>query len=118
MEFTMKTIAISPVVRGVGEGSEKSFLRIRRRWSTLLLIGTTAGILTGLSGLILAGASLLRFISPFSGLGILGTVLLISTFPVLIFQAHCLERLEDANRAERVASYRRLVYGDETSSVD
>lgn len=114
----MKTRAILPTVPGVGEGLEKSFLRIRRRWSTLLLIGTTMGILTGLSGLILAGASLLRFISPFSGLGILGTVLLVTTFPILIFQAHCLERIEDANRAERVASYRRLVYGEETAPVD
>src|SRR5262249_933549 len=110
--MAMKTIAMSPVASRVDQDIDVSFIRDRRRWSTALLVSAIAGILTGGTGLVLAGWGLLRIISAYSGLGIVGTVLLVVTFPLLIFQAHCLDRIEDVNRAQRMANYKRRVLND------
>lgn len=111
-ELTVKTIVISPTTRGFNKvDSDISFQRLRRRWSAGLLVSAALAILTGTSGLVLAGASLLRFIPGSSGLALVGTILLVVTFPLLIFQAHCLDKIEDANRAQRMANYKRRVLG-------
>ena len=108
----MKTFEISPVIGHFEADRSVSFLRRRRRWSTALLVSAIAGILTGGTGLILAGAALFRFISPYSGLGVAGTVLLVVTFPLLVLNAHCLDRIEDIKREQRMANYKRLVLDD------
>ena len=79
----------------------------------MLLISAIGGVITGIAGLCLAGAALLHVIAPFGGLSMIGTFLLVITFPLLIFQAHCLDKIEAANRAQRIASYRRMVYGED-----
>jgi len=78
----------------------------------MLLISAIGGVLTGITGLVLAGAALLHVIAPFGGLSMIGSFLLVVTFPLLIFQAHCLDKIEDVNRAQRIASYRRMVFGE------
>ena len=78
----------------------------------MLLMSAIAGVLTGITGVVLAGAALLHVIAPFGGLSMIGTFLLVITFPLLMFQAHCLDKIEAANRAQRVASYRRMVFGE------
>jgi hypothetical protein len=83
-----------------------------------MLTSTTLAILTAFFGLLLAGASLLRLIDSGSHLALAGTLLLMATFPLLVFSAHCLDRIEDANRARRVASYRQMVFGDLARSAN
>jgi hypothetical protein len=108
----MKTVAISRHVTHTPHEYDISFLRRKRQWSTALLVSAIAGILTGMSGLVLAGAALLHIISPYGDLGILGTILLVVTFPLLIFQAHCLDKIEATNRAQKMANYKRLILTD------
>lgn len=79
---------------------------------TMLLVAITLAVLTGGFGLALAAVSLLQIIAPYGRLAFVGTALLAVTFPILVFAAHCLDRIEDANRVQRMASYRRLVYGE------
>ena len=81
-----------------------------------MLTTTTTAAITGIFGLTLAGASLLRIIDSRSELGFIGTILLAVTFPLLVFAAHCLDRIEDANREHRVASYKRIVFGEENEN--
>lgn len=108
----MKSAVISPALSRAQDGIGTSFFRRKRRWSALLLLSAIGGIMTGITGLVLAGAALLHLISPFGGLSMIGTFLLVVTFPILIFQAHCLDAIEAANRDQRVASYRRMVFGE------
>jgi hypothetical protein len=111
MESVMKTVVISGAAMII-QDSDVSFVRSLRRLSMALFVSAITAILTGVTGLILAAASLLHFISPYGGLGIIGTILLVVTFPLLIFQAHCLDKIEDTNRAQRMASYKRRVLSD------
>jgi hypothetical protein len=83
-----------------------------------MLMSTTLAVLTAFFGLLLAGVSLLRLIDSGSHLALAGTLLLMVTFPLLVFSAHCLDRIEDANRANRMASYRQMVYGSSTGIAD
>jgi hypothetical protein len=111
-EFTMRSVAISHSIGAMGlDYSQESNRRTHRRWMTLLLCAITGSVLTGSFGLVLAGASLLQIIEPYGRLALLGTFLLAITFPILVFAAHCLDKIEDTNRAQRIASYRRMVYG-------
>ena len=72
-----------------------------------LLMSTILAVLTAFFGLLLAGASLLRFIDSESFLALVGTLLLMTSFPLLVFSAHCLDRIDDVDRA-----YRQMVFGD------
>ena len=108
----MKSAVISPALSRAQDGIGTLTFRRKRRWSTMLLISAIGGVLTGITGLVLAGAALLHVIAPFGGVSMIGTFLLVVTFPLLIFQAHCLDKIEEANRAQRIASYRRMVFGE------
>ena len=88
-----------------------------RRWVIYMLVSTVSAVLTAFLGLLLAGASLLRFIDSGSHVALAGTLLLMVTFPLLVFSAHCLDRIEDANRAHRVASYRQMVFGNSEKDI-
>ena len=90
-----------------------SYLRVHRKWVFYMLTTTITAAITGIFGLALAGASLLHLIDSRSVLGFAGTILLATTFPLLVVAAHCLDRIEDINRADRVASYKRIVFGKE-----
>jgi len=61
----------------------------------------------GLVGLTLALLSLLHVISATGRGATLGNVLLAITFPLMIFAAHCLDRIDKTNRQIRIAAFRR-----------
>ena len=112
-KLTMRSEAVPISVTAISRHySQESNRRTHRRWMTMLLVAITLAVLTGGFGLALAAVSLLQIIAPYGRLAFVGTALLAVTFPILVFAAHCLDRIEDANRVQRMASYRRLVYGE------
>jgi hypothetical protein len=110
----MKTEAVSTVLTTLRpKYVDSSYRRAHRKWVFYMLTTTITAAITGIFGLTLAGASLLRIIDSRSELGYTGTILLAVTFPLLVLAAHCLDRIEDVNRSHRVASYKRIVFGEE-----
>jgi len=110
----MKTEAVSTVLSTIKTGYlDSAYRREHGKWVFYLLASTTSGVITAIFGLALAGASLLHVVDSGSRLGLAGTALLAVTFPLLVLAAHCLDRIEDVNRAHRAASYKRIVFGDE-----
>jgi len=73
----------------------------RRRWVLGLTVSASAAFVTVLLGLTLAAASLLHLVPPGSKPAIYGTVLLVVTFPLMFFAAHCLDMIDEVNRAIR-----------------
>jgi hypothetical protein len=109
----MKTIAISSTVKAFREVNEETtYRRLHRRWMTGLLVSSIAAGVTGVFGVALAVLSLIHVISTMGRLGLTGTVLLAATFPLVVFAAHCLDRVDDENRTYRMASYKRKILGD------
>ena len=92
------------------EISEGDFHRSRRRWVGCLLVSFIAAAITGIFGLTLSVMSILHFISRSNPLTPMGVFLLVATFPLLVFAAHCLDRADDANRQIRFAAYRRRAF--------
>jgi len=114
----MKTMTIPPAVKVMREeSSETAYRRLHRRWMTGLLVSSISAAVTGIFGLAFAVASLLHLISATGRLGLTGTILLAVTFPLVVFAAHCLDRVDDANRAYRIASYKRKIFAD-TEAAD
>lgn len=107
----MKANAISRVeIAVIPAVSENKFRAARRRWLRCLLVSCIAGALTGLLGLLLSAASLLSVIPSRNLLTDVGVSLLVVTFPVLVFAAHCLDRVDDANREIRLDMYRKKMF--------
>ena len=110
----MKTEAISAVSTALRpQYGDPTYQRVHRKWVFYMLTTTITATITALFGLTLAGMSLLRVIDSRSALGFTGTILLAVTFPLLVLAAHCLDKIEDINRSHRVASYERIVFGEE-----
>ena len=80
---------------------EARLLRRRRRWALGLAVSITTAFLTGLLGLALGAISLLRLVLAESPSAIYGTVLLLVTFPLLVLAAHCMDKIDEVNRAIR-----------------
>ena len=113
----MKTEAVSTVLTTLRpQYADSSYRRAHRKWVFYMLTTTITGSMTGVFGLALAGLALMHIVDSRSRLGFMGTVLLAVTFPLLVLAAHCLDRIEDVNRAHRVASYQRIVFGNEYGS--
>src|SRR5690349_4468807 len=90
-ELVMKSLVVSNTLSTESTAdSESVYQRSRRRWMVNLLLSSLAATVTGISGLALAGASLIDAISPTGRLSSIGVVLLAITFPILILAAHCL----------------------------
>ena len=115
----MRSHSVSQTARSVDRRlADTSYRTEHRRWVIYMLTSTTLAILTAFFGLLLAGVSLLRLIDPESHVALAGTLLLMVTFPLLVLSAHCLDRIEEANRAHRMASYRQMVFAAMGSSAD
>jgi len=82
---------------------ETKLIAKRHRWANVLTASAAAASVTGLFGLSLAGASLLHLIPSNSSLSLYGNLLLTITFPLLIFAAHCLDKIDNVNAAIRAA---------------
>jgi hypothetical protein len=61
----------------------------------------------GMLGLTFSLLSSLSMISEAGREGALGSIFLAITFPLLVFAAHCLDRIDEAKREARIASFRR-----------
>ena len=113
----------SPAVSQTAHPIDQRLAHVRyrtdhRRWVIYMLMSTASAMLTAFFGLLLAGASLLRLIDSGGLPALVGTLLLMVTFPLLVVSAHCLDRIDDANRANRVVSYRQMVFGNLERSAD
>jgi hypothetical protein len=80
---------------------EERLAKCRRRWALGLAVSCLAAFLTGLLGLALAAISLLHIIPTGGPSAILGPVLLVVAFPLLILAAHCMDKIDEVNRAIR-----------------
>ena len=84
----------------------ESQLQISQRHWTLALVGSAiTTVVIAVLGLALGSVSLLHLIPPTNPLTTLGVVLLALTFPGLIFTAHCLDRIDGAMHAIKMADY-------------
>jgi len=85
--------------------AESKLILERRRWTIALTASASSSAVTGLVGLVLAAASLLRFVPHEGRASLFGTVLLAATFPLMIVAAHCLDKMDEANVAIRRANF-------------
>jgi len=89
------------------EEPESLYRRRRRLWMMSLTLSCVLAPVFGLLGLALAFMSLLHVISAAGRGSTLGSVLLAITFLLMIFTAHCLDRINETNREIRIATFRR-----------
>jgi hypothetical protein len=82
-----------------------SLLRARRKWTVLLLLSGSLGMISGILGGAIGLANLMGLSS--TVLSRLGTIFIAATLPLFFFVAHCLDRIGDANRASRLEYCRR-----------
>jgi hypothetical protein len=88
---------------------EKVYIRAKRRWQFRLFVIGLATTITASIGLLLSAASLLNMITKSGRLSLAGSVLLAISFPLLFLTAHCLDRIDEAKSAIRMASYRKTL---------
>jgi hypothetical protein len=95
----------------------RNYQRSRRRWLVLLLISVFATLFMAACGFALAALSLLHVIETYGRLATIGVGLIAATFPTLIFAAHCLDRIDDADHAIKMDAYNEKLL-DITNSDD
>ena len=85
-------------------GEQRSFLvggqrDLRTRQAIGAMLGLVGGFVCAIAGLLILalGAALHLFGSAHPLLETIGSVLLVSIIPLLIFGAHCLDKLEQSN---------------------
>jgi hypothetical protein len=88
------------------------FYRIRTRWLTCLLFSSVTAVVTGSFGLALSAAALLHIVTSSGRVSVIGLALLVITFPLLVFAAHCIDRVADTNREIRLEAYRKKIFAD------
>jgi len=98
----MKTVAhiaapISPESTQIRSAHRKSAIR----WKIALLTSLAMASVTAVIGIVIGLFELLGLLANEKDLSVIGTVLLVSTFPIAMFSAHCLEKAREAQRALR-----------------
>jgi|KBSMisStaDraftv2_1062788.scaffolds.fasta_scaffold336720_2 hypothetical protein len=88
---------------------EDTSIRSKKRWQICLFAGAAAAAVTSTFGLMLSAASLIGAIQSNGRMSIAGTVLLAISFPMLIFTAHCLDKIDQIKTAIRVRSYQKYL---------
>lgn len=78
-----------------------AFKNKRQKWLRALLFSSLAGILTGLTGLIISGLSLFGIIEKHSRVNNLGTILIVFAFPLVFFSAHALDRISEIDKEKQ-----------------
>lgn len=81
-------------------GNEISLRRSRQRWLAALFVSSVLGIMAGIFGLIISSLNLLGGMRG-EGSGRLGTWLIAVAFPLVLFSAHCLHRVNKTDAAIR-----------------
>ena len=79
----------------------------REKWMIALSISFSFGVLTGLFGLVINGVVLLGFLANNRRINQLGIWLIVVTFPLAELSAHCLDKIDEAEKSEKSEYYRR-----------
>ena len=85
--------------------STSPLVRSKSRWTAGLLVSVLATLLCGLTGIAMLVESAFGFSS--NGLSITATVLIAISFPLLILAGHCLDKIDDAEKAIRHEQFRK-----------
>lgn len=88
----------------------------RENWITALFISSTLGVLMGLFGLVINGLSSFGFLANDQRIGQLGIWLIVVTFPLAAFTAHCLDKIDEANKTIRIEYCRKHGMNDKKCS--
>lgn len=92
---------------------ESTLSKSQKRWMNALFFSAVVGTFTGLVGLIVNALSLFGFLKDDRKLTNLGIWLIIVTFPLAIFTAHCLEKIEKAGKYLRLEHCKKQGMRDE-----
>jgi len=87
--------------------NEDRYIHSKKRWQICLFAGAAA--VTSTFGLMLSAASLIGAIRSNGTMSIAGRVLLAISFPMLIFAAHCLDKIDEIKATIRAKSYQQYV---------
>ena len=71
-------------------------------WTIALFLSGFTGISLAISGLAIAAASLLALIEPETHLPTISTVLIGLSMPLMIFTAHCMDKVDQAGKGIRL----------------
>lgn len=108
----MRVMAIPSVTHFDYDGTGETPLhRRQQRWTWCLLVSIALTTFCGAAGLGIAAAS---FISrPTPAIGAFGTASVIVTFPLLVLVAHCLDKIDETDKAIRIDYCKRHWMKDE-----
>src|SRR4051794_31680359 len=98
---------LTAVKQTTAANSEHGLTRQKRRWEFCLLITLTSAAVTGLFGLLLSAAVFVELVPHNGTLSMLGSFLLMLSFPLLVLAAHCLDSIDEAQHARRRADLNR-----------
>lgn len=85
----------------------------QRRWEIALFVSLVFGLLTGFSGLAISAAESLGFLANQRAITRVGVALLLITFPIAIFAAHCLDKAKEVKKTIREEYCRQIGLPDE-----
>lgn len=81
--------------------------KTRRRWIRNLLASLASATVAAIFGLGLSLLSLVHLISPFGRSSHFGSLLIAIALPLLVFSAHCLDRIDEVEHEIRHAAVRQ-----------
>ncbi len=87
--------------------AESEFSRSRKRWMNALFVSSILGIILGVAGFVISALSLFGFLAEKQNVSRLGTWLIVAVFPLMFFLAHCLDKINAANKAEKMERFKR-----------
>ena len=76
--------------------------RRKQRWTAALFISSVFGIILGGFGLVISGLNAFGFLTRGEGIGRVGSLLIVVAFPLVMFSAHCLDKIDQADKAIRI----------------
>ena len=97
---------ILPEVLILNKQNESAFAKSRKRWTSALFVSSIFGIILGFTGFVISALSLFGFLAE-QNVSRLGTWLIIAVFPLMMFAAHCLDKIGAANKSERIERCKR-----------
>lgn len=99
----MKGIVFTRQAIYINRNSEKSInYRNRQRWTFAAVTSSIIGIFLGLTGLILSILTVFEPIEYSTVNSRIGGLMILSILPIFLFAAHCLDKIDDAERAEKI----------------
>ncbi len=105
--------AINEIEHGVSHGSVSPMQRSLRRWNTGLFLSAVLGGIVGLGGLTIGFLTFGGHIDSSTSLYTMSTVFIGASFILFGFAAHCLDKVDAADRALRLEYCRQHGLKDE-----